>query len=583
MGAAARAPTGCCPRRGAGARRSDARVDAIADLLGIDALLARKPAQLSGGQQQRVAGGSRPGARADGVPARRAAVPTSDAKLRIQMRGELKALHRRTGRRFVYVTHDQAEAVAMVGHGGADAGRTDRPDRPAEGSSMPAPRAARWRGSFGDHPINLIDVDLAPGAPAGPLAGWRPAGPAAAGPVTVGIRPEHLRPAVDGPIRGRLEEVEYLGAAAMLHVRLADAVRLGGDRPPGGGGGGGDCPTCRRRGRRSPLTVEPRHVHLFDRASGRRIDGRLVPGGGMIRLDRSRREALVDLWLAGPATLAIIVLIVVPVAMVAVLSLTDYQLGARGFEWIGLENYRDLFASPTGRRAVVNTLIYVAVVIPFSMGAGPFWWRWGCTAWPGWAPRLSNVLRAVYFPAGWRRRWWRWPSRGRCCCTRRSGWSIPLLSRAGLPGQDWLSDRSLVLYTLAAIGVWQTVGYNMVLFLAGLAAIPPHLLRRGRGRRRDPRLGAVLDGDLADAGADHAVRGGDHCHHVVPGVRDGGDADPRRPGLRLRHAGLCAVPGGLRLLQGRLRQRDNGSSSSPSPLVLTLAQFRLLERRVHYR
>ena len=45
----------------------------------------------------------------------------------------------------------------------------------------------------------------------------------------------------------------------------------------------------------------------------------------------------------------------------------------------------------------------------------------------------------------------------------------------GMQGPSWLSDRSLVLYTLTIIGVWETVGYNMVLFLAGLASIPPHL------------------------------------------------------------------------------------------------------------
>ena len=50
-----------------------------------------------------------------------------------------------------------------------------------------------------------------------------------------------------------------------------------------------------------------------------------------------------------------------------------------------------------------------------------------------------------------------------------------VLALMGLPGQEWLSDRGIVLYSLAVIGIWETVGYNMVLFLAGLAAIPEHL------------------------------------------------------------------------------------------------------------
>jgi multiple sugar transport system permease protein len=90
----------------------------------------------------------------------------------------------------------------------------------------------------------------------------------------------------------------------------------------------------------------------------------------MSRLSIARREALTDLWLAGPATLAMVVFIFVPVAIVAFLSFSDYQFGAPSLNWVGLENYAKLFGSTLGRRAITNTLIYVAIVIPASVGLG---------------------------------------------------------------------------------------------------------------------------------------------------------------------------------------------------------------------
>jgi multiple sugar transport system permease protein len=191
------------------------------------------------------------------------------------------------------------------------------------------------------------------------------------------------------------------------------------------------------------------------------------------RLPLRAREALTDAWLAGPGALAIVGLVFLPVVLVSVLSFTDYQVGAPRFDWVGLQNYFTLFTDPIGRRAITNTLIYVAVVIPASMilgllvalGLHGLAWR---------APRLSNALRAAYFlPVA------------ATLVAMAIAWQMLLhpsiglvnavLGLVGLPGPEWLSDRGLVLYTLAAIGVWQSVGYTMVLFLAGLAAIPPHL------------------------------------------------------------------------------------------------------------
>jgi len=185
------------------------------------------------------------------------------------------------------------------------------------------------------------------------------------------------------------------------------------------------------------------------------------------------RNTLTNAWLAGPATLALLAFIFVPVAIVAVLSLTDYQFGARSFGWVGLDNYGKLFGSMLGRRAITNTLIYAAIVIPVSVGFGLLV-AVGLFRMSDWAPRLSNVLRSVYFlpvaatlvamSVSWQMMLH--PSLGIVNQT--------LIAIGGTP-QNWLSDRGLVLYTLAVIGIWQSIGYNMVLFLAGLAAIPADL------------------------------------------------------------------------------------------------------------
>lgn len=190
-------------------------------------------------------------------------------------------------------------------------------------------------------------------------------------------------------------------------------------------------------------------------------------------ISREAQKALTTAWLVGPSTLALLVFIVIPVVLVALLSLTNYQFGATQFEWIGLENYARLFGSALGQRALTNTLLYCAFVIPASV-AGGLLVALGLHRMTGWAPRLSKVLRTVYFlPVA------------ATLVALSVAWQMVLHPSLGIVNQalialggaqvNWLGDRSLVLITLAVIGIWQTIGYNMVLFLAGLSAIPPEL------------------------------------------------------------------------------------------------------------
>ncbi|WP_121062319.1 carbohydrate ABC transporter permease [Chachezhania antarctica] len=185
------------------------------------------------------------------------------------------------------------------------------------------------------------------------------------------------------------------------------------------------------------------------------------------------RESLSSLLLTGPAALALVLFIFLPVTVVFVLAFTDYQIGASGAGWVGLDNFAQLFGSRLGRNAIFNTLTYVAIVIPASVGLGLLV-ALGLHGLAGSLPRITNALKAVYFlPVA------------ATLVAMAVSWQMLLhpslglvntwASALGWPAPLWLSDRDLVLYTLAVIGIWQTVGYNMVLFLAGLAAIQPSL------------------------------------------------------------------------------------------------------------
>ncbi|WP_421708801.1 carbohydrate ABC transporter permease [Algihabitans sp.] len=193
------------------------------------------------------------------------------------------------------------------------------------------------------------------------------------------------------------------------------------------------------------------------------------PHAGGLRIPSGLRDGLSAWSLALPATLAMLCLIFVPTLLVAILSLTDWQFGARSFTWIGLENFTEILRDDNGRKAVTNTLIYVGVVMPTSVALGLL---------AALGVQACGVGRglfraAVFLPVA------------STLVAMATVWQMLLhpslglintfLAAVDLSGPDWLSDRNLVLFTLAGIGVWETVGYNMVLFLAGLAAIPEDL------------------------------------------------------------------------------------------------------------
>jgi len=193
------------------------RLVQASELLGLSALLERKPSQLSGGQQQRVALGRAIVAQAP-VCLMDEPLSNLDAQLRQEMRLEIRELQRRLKITMLYVTHDQVEAMTM-----ADQvillrnGQVEQDGTPEELYLRPATAfAARF---LGTPPMNVVALD-----DAGGIAGAAGARIADAGRgFGVGIRPEDIRLA-DCGVSARVETVEYLGADTLIAGRVGGEI-----------------------------------------------------------------------------------------------------------------------------------------------------------------------------------------------------------------------------------------------------------------------------------------------------------------------------------------------------------------------
>jgi len=239
------------------------RVDRAAAILQLDGLLDRKPRQLSGGQRQRVAMG-RAIVRDPKVFLFDEPLSNLDAKLRVQMRVEIKRLQQELGTTALYVTHDQVEAMTLADRLVImNAGAADQIGPPLALYERPATMFVA--GFIGSPAMNLVEGRLDRGAVA--IGAARLAAPAATGParpVVVGLRPEHLELSPDGPLALRVELLERLGADTMVHGRLGEAGPIAVARIPGG--------LDVALGAMLRLAIRPEHLHLFDPQSGRRLD-----------------------------------------------------------------------------------------------------------------------------------------------------------------------------------------------------------------------------------------------------------------------------------------------------------------------
>ena len=196
---------------------TDDSVEKLARLLEIEALLDRRPAQMSGGQQQRIAL-ARALVRHPDVLLLDEPLANLDARLRLDMRGEIRRIQRETRTTAILVTHDQVEAMSMCDRIAIlDKGEIAQIATPSEMYERPA---NRFVASFlGSPPIAYLEATAEPGgmrlACTGAVVPW-PSGvrPAAAGaPIAVGVRPETFGPARPVRLPGRVASVESHGRA----------------------------------------------------------------------------------------------------------------------------------------------------------------------------------------------------------------------------------------------------------------------------------------------------------------------------------------------------------------------------------
>jgi multiple sugar transport system ATP-binding protein len=251
--------------RGAPRKEVDERVTRAADILSLSPLLHRYPRQLSGGQRQRVAMG-RAIVRDPQVFLFDEPLSNLDAKLRVQMRTEIKELHQRLSTTTIYVTHDQIEAMTMadkivvmhdglVEQIGAPLDLYDRPDNLFVAGFIGSPAMNLLRGRISASGAAEFE---GPGGARLPLSG-APNG-SAGRPAIYGIRPEHFALADDGA-EAEIVVVEPTGSEIQVAAKMGgeDIVAVFRERHQF------------KPGDKVRLRPDSRLVHLFDESSGKRL------------------------------------------------------------------------------------------------------------------------------------------------------------------------------------------------------------------------------------------------------------------------------------------------------------------------
>jgi multiple sugar transport system permease protein len=180
-------------------------------------------------------------------------------------------------------------------------------------------------------------------------------------------------------------------------------------------------------------------------------------------------EGLAAWLLVMPSTLAFVAMLLLPTLATAVLAFTDYQLGETTLRFVGMTNFAEMFADRGFNAAVRNTAIYVLFVTPLSIFGAL-----GVALLIEGGTRGRVLFRTIFFlPVV------------SLLVAMSTAWQYllhptigpvnTLLRVIGLGQPNWFGASDTVLISLGFIGVWQNVGFNMVLFLAGLTAIPREL------------------------------------------------------------------------------------------------------------
>jgi sn-glycerol 3-phosphate transport system ATP-binding protein len=250
----------------------DKRVQRAAEILELSKLLARRPRELSGGQRQRVAMG-RAIVREPAVFLFDEPLSNLDAKLRVQMRSELQALHQRLRTTTIYVTHDQVEAMTLAHRMlvMSSGGKSEQIGAPLEVYNKPA--TVFVAGFIGSPPMNLIPGRIAESGKAlaaegdvhvrlpearGALEGRN---------VLLGVRPEHFETCEPGAalLSPDIDFIELLGSDSLVYGHL------GADKSGARVAARLHTSVVAKAGR-LPLRFAAEHMHLFDPESGKRLE-----------------------------------------------------------------------------------------------------------------------------------------------------------------------------------------------------------------------------------------------------------------------------------------------------------------------
>ncbi|TPW30299.1 ABC transporter ATP-binding protein [Pararhizobium mangrovi] len=206
---------------GASKEEKKQKVERAAEILGLVPLLQRKPKALSGGQRQRVAMG-RSIVRNPQIFLFDEPLSNLDAKLRVQMRGEIKSLHRKLGTTMIYVTHDQIEAMTMadriivmeagcIRQMGTPLELYDRPNNAFVAQFIGSPAMNLFPATVRDGRMVLetgIDSGIAP-----------PAGLSQGDEILIGKRPEEIGLSNDGALQATVENIEPTGSETFVEIR----------------------------------------------------------------------------------------------------------------------------------------------------------------------------------------------------------------------------------------------------------------------------------------------------------------------------------------------------------------------------
>jgi multiple sugar transport system permease protein len=291
--------------------------------------------------------------------------------------------------------------------------------------------------------------------------------------------------------------------------------------------------------------------------------------------DRRRLERRVAWFATVPAVALLALLLFGPALAVAVFSLTDWQIGASSLRFLGFDNFRALFADRVFWKALSNTALYVAIVVPGTVVLGLV-----VALLIEARPTLRSFYRAAHFL----------PVMSTIAAMAivwgtmlhpTIGLVNRLLAELGISGVNWLREERTVLPALAVIGIWQSFGFAMVLFVAGLKSIPQSLYDAAAVDGADgilDRLQTVTMPMLGPVTMFVLILSAKRAFEVFDTVRVLTQGGPNFASDVLLH----------RLYTESFDFMRTGYGAALTVvylaivMLLTLAQARLLDRRVHY-